>query len=224
MIASSFGIRFGGYGYFLTDARMHRGASGAPVVARAAQRRRRKDNPILALAGRARCQAGCRPRCRTGLALEPELRVVFGPRSICSRVQRSLRRVRNLRNVRLRVQPRMFLRHQVLRDRQLGRPGASGRLVRRTGTLPTRVRRPVQGVRGLQDSRHVQEGFTCHCHVRPQSHSMPPSGHVLLGVGGRVSRNAAALACRKLAGDPAPDLRTGAVYSRSRFYGCKQCG
>ncbi len=36
MIASSFGIRFGGYGYFLTDARMHRGASGAPVVARAA--------------------------------------------------------------------------------------------------------------------------------------------------------------------------------------------
>jgi len=34
MIASSFGIRFQGEGYFLTDARMHRGTSGAPVVVR----------------------------------------------------------------------------------------------------------------------------------------------------------------------------------------------
>ncbi len=34
VIASSFGIRFQGNGYFLTDARMHRGTSGAPVVAR----------------------------------------------------------------------------------------------------------------------------------------------------------------------------------------------
>ncbi|MGC4015434.1 MAG: trypsin-like peptidase domain-containing protein [Luteolibacter sp.] len=34
MIASSFGIRFQGNGYFLTDARMHRGSSGAPVVLR----------------------------------------------------------------------------------------------------------------------------------------------------------------------------------------------
>ncbi|MFD0893421.1 trypsin-like peptidase domain-containing protein [Luteolibacter ambystomatis] len=34
MIASSFGIRFQGNGYFLTDARMHRGTSGAPVVLR----------------------------------------------------------------------------------------------------------------------------------------------------------------------------------------------
>jgi S1-C subfamily serine protease len=34
VIASAFGIRFGGHGYFLTDARMHRGTSGAPVVAR----------------------------------------------------------------------------------------------------------------------------------------------------------------------------------------------
>jgi hypothetical protein len=33
-IASAFGIRFQGKGYFLTDARMHRGTSGAPVVAR----------------------------------------------------------------------------------------------------------------------------------------------------------------------------------------------
>jgi hypothetical protein len=34
VIASAFGIRFQGNGYFLTDARMHRGTSGAPVVAR----------------------------------------------------------------------------------------------------------------------------------------------------------------------------------------------
>lgn len=33
-IASAFGIRFQGRGYFLTDARTHRGASGAPVVMR----------------------------------------------------------------------------------------------------------------------------------------------------------------------------------------------
>jgi S1-C subfamily serine protease len=34
--ASSFGLRFQGKGYFLTDARTHRGTSGAPVVMRAA--------------------------------------------------------------------------------------------------------------------------------------------------------------------------------------------
>ncbi len=33
-IASPFGIRFQGRGYFLTDARTHRGTSGAPVVMR----------------------------------------------------------------------------------------------------------------------------------------------------------------------------------------------
>jgi len=33
IIASSFGFRFQGNGYFLTDARTHRGISGAPVVA-----------------------------------------------------------------------------------------------------------------------------------------------------------------------------------------------
>jgi len=32
--ASSFGLRFKGEGYFLTDARTHRGTSGAPVVMR----------------------------------------------------------------------------------------------------------------------------------------------------------------------------------------------
>lgn len=35
-IASSFGLRFQGEGYFLTDARTHRGTSGAPVVMRLA--------------------------------------------------------------------------------------------------------------------------------------------------------------------------------------------
>ncbi len=34
VIASSFGLRFRGHGYFLTDARTHRGTSGAPVVMR----------------------------------------------------------------------------------------------------------------------------------------------------------------------------------------------
>jgi len=35
VVASSFGLRFQGEGYFLTDARTHRGVSGAPVVTRA---------------------------------------------------------------------------------------------------------------------------------------------------------------------------------------------
>lgn len=35
IIASSFGLRFQGQGYFLTDARTHRGSSGAAVVTRA---------------------------------------------------------------------------------------------------------------------------------------------------------------------------------------------
>lgn len=34
-VASSFGLRFQGKGYFLTDARTHRGTSGSPVVMRA---------------------------------------------------------------------------------------------------------------------------------------------------------------------------------------------
>jgi hypothetical protein len=36
IVASSFGLRFQGEGYFLTDARAHRGSSGAPVVMRCA--------------------------------------------------------------------------------------------------------------------------------------------------------------------------------------------
>ena len=38
VVASSFGLRFQGEGYFLTDARTHRGTSGAPVVMRVAER------------------------------------------------------------------------------------------------------------------------------------------------------------------------------------------
>jgi hypothetical protein len=34
VVASSFGLRFQGEGYFLTDARTHRGSSGAPVILR----------------------------------------------------------------------------------------------------------------------------------------------------------------------------------------------
>jgi hypothetical protein len=34
VLASSYGLRFQGQGYFLTDARTHRGTSGAPVVMR----------------------------------------------------------------------------------------------------------------------------------------------------------------------------------------------
>ncbi len=37
VVASSFGLRFQGLGYFLTDARTHRGTSGAPVVMRVAE-------------------------------------------------------------------------------------------------------------------------------------------------------------------------------------------
>lgn len=36
IVASSFGLRFQGLGYFLTDARAHRGSSGGPVVMRVA--------------------------------------------------------------------------------------------------------------------------------------------------------------------------------------------
>ena len=35
VVASAFGLRFDGQGFFLTDARTHRGTSGAPVVMRA---------------------------------------------------------------------------------------------------------------------------------------------------------------------------------------------
>jgi hypothetical protein len=41
--ASSFGLRFQGKGYFLTDARTHSGTSGAPVVMRVS-----REDPALA--------------------------------------------------------------------------------------------------------------------------------------------------------------------------------
>jgi S1-C subfamily serine protease len=43
-IASSFGVRFQGQGYFLTDARTHRGTSGAPVVMRTPESERSDDD------------------------------------------------------------------------------------------------------------------------------------------------------------------------------------
>jgi S1-C subfamily serine protease len=50
VIASSFGLRFQGEGYFLTDARTHRGTSGAPVVMRAPVRDpAQRDLPWLLL-------------------------------------------------------------------------------------------------------------------------------------------------------------------------------
>ena len=50
IIASAFGLRFQGQGYFLTDARMHRGTSGAPVVARQTEQQSgRGDLPWMLL-------------------------------------------------------------------------------------------------------------------------------------------------------------------------------
>lgn len=50
VIASAFGLRFQGQGYFLTDARMHRGTSGAPVVTRqTGERSGRGDLPWMLL-------------------------------------------------------------------------------------------------------------------------------------------------------------------------------
>ncbi len=51
VIASSFGLRFQGKGYFLTDARTHRGTSGAPVVMRASGRDREPDDLPWTLLG-----------------------------------------------------------------------------------------------------------------------------------------------------------------------------
>ena len=50
IVASSFGLRFQGEGYFLTDARTHRGSSGAPVVMRVPEQSSvRGDLPWLLL-------------------------------------------------------------------------------------------------------------------------------------------------------------------------------
>ena len=51
VIASSYGMRFQGEGYFLTDARTHRGTSGAPVLMRRRRRRAEPDALPFALLG-----------------------------------------------------------------------------------------------------------------------------------------------------------------------------
>ena len=60
VIASSFGLRFQGHGYFLTDARTHRGTSGAPVVMRMADPKTAPDDLPWKLLGvhSARLDAG----------------------------------------------------------------------------------------------------------------------------------------------------------------------
>ena len=45
-LASSFGLRFQGQGYFLTDARTHRGTSGAPVVMPVERQQMRKRSEL----------------------------------------------------------------------------------------------------------------------------------------------------------------------------------
>ena len=50
VVASSFGLRFQGNGYFLTDARTHRGTSGSPVVMRVSEGSPKlRDLPWMAL-------------------------------------------------------------------------------------------------------------------------------------------------------------------------------
>ena len=50
IIASSFGLRFQGNGYFVTDSLLHRGSSGSPIVARVSkQKSARIDFPWILL-------------------------------------------------------------------------------------------------------------------------------------------------------------------------------
>ncbi|HEY3433381.1 MAG TPA: serine protease [Rhodocyclaceae bacterium] len=49
IMASAFGLRFQGEGYFLTDARTHRGTSGAPIVMRVPPEQRLGDLPWMLL-------------------------------------------------------------------------------------------------------------------------------------------------------------------------------
>jgi hypothetical protein len=46
VIASAWGMRFQGQGYFLTDARTHRGSSGAPVVMSARRTGAHENEPL----------------------------------------------------------------------------------------------------------------------------------------------------------------------------------
>lgn len=63
-LASAFGLRFNGEGYFLTDARTHRGTSGAPVVMRTLEPAPALGDLQLKLLGihSARLDAGTRDR------------------------------------------------------------------------------------------------------------------------------------------------------------------
>lgn len=49
IVASSFGLRFQGQGYFLSDARMHRGTSGAPVIMNTGQGQGGKSWTLLGI-------------------------------------------------------------------------------------------------------------------------------------------------------------------------------
>ena len=51
IVASSFGLRFQGEGYFLTDARTHRGTSGAPVIMRVPREDQVRGRPPWMLLG-----------------------------------------------------------------------------------------------------------------------------------------------------------------------------
>lgn len=51
VVASAYGLRFQGNGYFLTDARLHRGTSGAPVVAAVSPALKRVGNLSWMLLG-----------------------------------------------------------------------------------------------------------------------------------------------------------------------------
>jgi S1-C subfamily serine protease len=64
VLASSFGLRFNGEGYFLTDARTHRGTSGSPVVLRVSGEEPALDDLPWQLLGvhSARLDAGSRDR------------------------------------------------------------------------------------------------------------------------------------------------------------------
>ena len=70
-LASSYGLRFQGKGYFLTDARTHRGTSGAPVVMRMPDdARKRRDLPWLLGIHGSRLDMGARdPRADEALGL-----------------------------------------------------------------------------------------------------------------------------------------------------------
>ena len=77
VIASAFGLRFQGQGYFLTDARMHRGTSGAPVVARQTEATVRSWRFAVDAPRRPRGADGCdQPRHRAGRKAKPQLRLV----------------------------------------------------------------------------------------------------------------------------------------------------